>query len=176
MLAVFPVFSIYPHSLFILYIVVCRVSKSLVHRAPKCAYLIIMALGFLSADSESASCSVVSDSLRPHDCSSPGSSVHGILQVRILEWVAIPFSRRSSWPRDRTQVSLHCRQILYCLNHQGSPYNLIGKKENRQVCHKNVWKNWTVITVLRKIEFSEREEGICGKVCFKQPGKTFQRK
>ena len=40
----------------------------------------------------------------PMDCSPPGSSVHGILQARILEWVAIPFSRGSSWPRDRTQV------------------------------------------------------------------------
>ena len=39
------------------------------------------------------------------DCSPPGSSVHGIFQVRILEWVAYPFSRGSSWPRDRTQVS-----------------------------------------------------------------------
>ena len=39
------------------------------------------------------------------DCSPPGSSVHGILQARILEWVAISFSRGSSWPRDRTQVS-----------------------------------------------------------------------
>ena len=38
-------------------------------------------------------------------CSLPGSSVHGILQARILEWVAIPFSRGSSWPRDRTRVS-----------------------------------------------------------------------
>ena len=38
-------------------------------------------------------------------CSPSGSSVHGILQVRILEWVAIPFSKRSSWPRDGTQVS-----------------------------------------------------------------------
>ena len=35
----------------------------------------------------------------------PGSAVHGILQARILEWVAISFSRRSSQPRDRTQVS-----------------------------------------------------------------------
>ena len=41
----------------------------------------------------------------PMDCSQPGSSVHGILQARILEWVAIPFSRGSSWPKDRTQVS-----------------------------------------------------------------------
>ena len=39
------------------------------------------------------------------DCSSPGSSVHGILQARILEWVAISFSRGSSQPRDWTQVS-----------------------------------------------------------------------
>ena len=50
------------------------------------------------------SCSVVSDSCDPMDYSLPGSSVHGILQARILEWVATPFSRRSSWPRDWTQV------------------------------------------------------------------------
>ena len=39
------------------------------------------------------------------DCSLPGSSVHEILQARILEWVAIPFFRGSSWPRDWTRVS-----------------------------------------------------------------------
>ena len=39
------------------------------------------------------------------DCGPPGSSVHGILQARILEWVAFPFSRGSSQPRDQTQVS-----------------------------------------------------------------------
>ena len=53
------------------------------------------------------------------DCSPPGSSVHGILQARILEWVAIPFSRGSSRPRDLGL--LHCRQVLYRLSHQGSP-------------------------------------------------------
>ena len=41
----------------------------------------------------------------PMDCSPPGSSVHGILQAEILDWVAIPFSRRSSQPRDQTRVS-----------------------------------------------------------------------
>ena len=41
----------------------------------------------------------------PVDCSQPGSSDHGILQARILEWVAISFSRGTSQPRDRTQVS-----------------------------------------------------------------------
>ena len=41
----------------------------------------------------------------PMDCDPPGSSIHGILQARILEWVAIPFSRRSFQFRDQTQVS-----------------------------------------------------------------------
>ena len=39
------------------------------------------------------------------DCSPPGSSVHGTLQARLLEWVAIPFSRGSSWPRDQTPIA-----------------------------------------------------------------------
>ena len=43
----------------------------------------------------------------PMDCSSPGSSVHEILQAIILEWVAIFFSRWSSPPRDQTQASYH---------------------------------------------------------------------
>ena len=50
--------------------------------------------------------SVMSDSLWPHGLySPPSSSVHGILQARILEWVAISFSKGSLQPRDRTQVS-----------------------------------------------------------------------
>ena len=53
------------------------------------------------------------------DCSPPVSSTHGIFQARILEWVAISFSRGSFWPRDHTWVP-HCRKTLYHLNHQGS--------------------------------------------------------
>ena len=49
----------------------------------------------------------------PMDYSPLGSSVHGILQARILEWVVIPFSRESNLGL------LHYRQILYCLSHQG---------------------------------------------------------
>ena len=49
----------------------------------------------------------------PMDCSLPGSSVHGISQARILVWVAIPFSRGSYQPRDRTWVSVIGRWILY---------------------------------------------------------------
>ena len=55
----------------------------------------------------------------PMDCSPPGSSVHGILHARILEWVAIPFPRRSSQPRDRIQTSLIAGRF-FCLSHQGS--------------------------------------------------------
>ena len=56
----------------------------------------------------------------PMDCSLPGSSVHGILQARVLEWVVMSFSRGLSWPKDRTCISfLSCigRQILYRLHH-----------------------------------------------------------
>ena len=49
----------------------------------------------------------------PLDCSPPGSTVHGILQATILEWVAIPFSRGSSQPRYQTFVPYIGRQILY---------------------------------------------------------------
>ena len=60
--------------------------------------------------------------------SPPGSSVHGISQTRILEWLAVSFSRRSFWPRDWTQVSciagslLYFSWILYQLSHQGNPF------------------------------------------------------
>ena len=54
----------------------------------------------------------------PMDYSLPRSSLHGILQARILEWVTIVFSRGSSQPSNETQVS--CRRILYHLSHQGS--------------------------------------------------------
>ena len=49
----------------------------------------------------------------PIDCNLPGSSVYGISQARKLEWVAISFSRGSSWPGDRTWISYTGRQILY---------------------------------------------------------------
>ena len=52
----------------------------------------------------------------PMDCSLPGSSVHGISQARMLEWVAISSSKGSSWPRDQTHISyVSCigRQVLY---------------------------------------------------------------
>ena len=79
----------------------------------------------------------------PMDCSLPGSSVHGLLQAGILEWVAMPSSRGSSRPRDQNRVS-HVsrigRLVLYHQHHLGSPkpislyeilfllYQTVGKK------------------------------------------------
>ena len=60
-------------------------------------------LGYQESESEvTQSCPTLCD---PKDCSLPGSSAHGIFQARVLEWVAISFSRGSSQPTDRTQVS-----------------------------------------------------------------------
>ena len=62
----------------------------------------------------------------PMDCGLSGSSVHGIFKARLLEWVAISYSRGSSWPKDQTLVSCISyisRQILYYWCHQGSPLN-----------------------------------------------------
>ena len=51
----------------------------------------------------------------------PGSSVHRILQARILEWAVIPFSRWFPWPRDQTWVSHIAGRFFHCLSYQGSP-------------------------------------------------------
>ena len=101
----------------------------------------------------------------PGDCSLPGSSVHGVFQARILERVAISFSKESSRPRDRTRVScVFCigQQILYCLSPQGSPNIQLGmlrkqskQKENKstvmEACIGCVWMSsqWSK---LKKIE------------------------
>ena len=72
----------------------------------------------------------------------PGSSVHGILQARILEWVAISFSMGSSWPRDWTQVS----------HIAGRCFNLWATREARlssRACsnsHPLTW--WCYLTIL----------------------------
>ena len=67
-------------------------------------------------------CWVVSNSLHPLHCILLSSSVHGILQARILEWVAISFSKGSFWPRDQTCVSCIIRWILYPLAPSGKPH------------------------------------------------------
>ena len=83
---------------------ICRYTDRNVFVCPLCLSLIPYMLKSKN-ESESEvvqSCPTLCD---PMDCSPPGSSVHGILQVRILEWVTISFSRGSSQPRDQNQVS-----------------------------------------------------------------------
>ena len=68
------------------------------------------------------SCLILCD---PMNCSPQGSSVHGILQARILEWVVMPSSRGSSWPRDRTHISyvyLHWQASSLQLAPPGKPF------------------------------------------------------
>ena len=100
------------------------------------------------------------------DFSLPGSSVHGILQAKVLGWVIISFSRGSSQPRDRTQVSCVSstgRWILYQWRHLGSSYvhcvyihtytlcNIIQPWEGRKFNHvwqcrwilRALWNEWT---------------------------------
>ena len=60
------------------------------------------------------------DSFKPVDSSLPGSSVHGILQSRILEWVAISLLQEIFLTQGSNLDLLHCSQIIYCLSHQGS--------------------------------------------------------
>ena len=62
------------------------------------------------------SCAVVSDT-----CNSMDYTVHRILQARILEWVAFPFSRGIFSTQESNWGLLHCRWILYQLSHKGSP-------------------------------------------------------
>ena len=80
-------------------------------------------------------------------------TVHGILQARILEWVAVSFSRGSSQPRDRTQVFCILGRNLYQLSHEGSHsvYLLCGHAQVTwplRVCSHN-WNTWMAILFKR---------------------------
>ena len=77
------------------------------------------------------SCSTLWD---PMDCSPPGSSVHGILQARILEWGANPFSRGSSPPRDQTWVSCIAGGFLTIW--------ATREAQNTPKYRSNIWDPW----------------------------------
>ena len=98
--------------------------------------------------------SVVSNSLRPHGLYSlPHSSVHWIFQARVLEWVAISFSRASSRPRDWTQVS----RIV------GRRFNLWATREVRTANQKyNVIITQFRMVIIKKIYNNKCQRG-CGE-------------
>ena len=87
------------------------------------------------------SCPILCD---PMDCSLPVSSFRGIFQARILEWVAISFSRRSSWPRDWTRVSCiigRCFTVWATRVMQGCATNrqVMGEEAKRTSPAENIW-------------------------------------
>ena len=82
------------------------------------------------------------------DCSLPGSSIHGFFQARVLEWVAISFSRGSSQPRDRTQVSciagrsftIWTPREAHCKERRAANSDIILKPRN--LYHRRAGKTW----------------------------------
>ena len=100
----------------------------------------------------------------PVDCSLPGSSVHRIIQVRIPECVAIPFSRGSSWPRDWTQVSHIAGRFFTNWAIREYEYLLQGYKP------KSHW-SWPILTQITKFLVPNHQElcittdSLCVQAC-----------
>ena len=82
-----------------------------------------------------------------------GSSAHGILQARILEWVAISFSGGSAWPRDWTQVSCTAGR-LYSLSHQGNPECAAYRCTVPTNWKQALWRQWSmfILAHLKQLE------------------------
>ena len=83
----------------------------------------------------------------PTDCIPPGSSIHGISQARVLEWVAVSFSRASSYPRDQAHIScISCtgRRILYHWDTWEALWSWLGQVYSRlrlHACQEERWKD-----------------------------------
>ena len=94
----------------------------------------------------------------PMDCSPPDSPVHGILQARILEWVAMLSSRGSSQSRDRTQVSLIVG-IFFITEPKGKPKNTgVGSLSLLQGIFLTQELNWDLL-LCRQILYQLRYQG-----------------
>ena len=101
--------------------------------------------------------------LQPHGCSPPGSSAHGVLQARILEQVAISFSRESSRPRNRTQVSCIGRQIRYQLSLLATREALLCPHQFK-ICHVSHYQ-YIAICKLAEIPPRDHEFSTSFHVC-----------
>ena len=130
---------------------------------------------FKKCDAYTCACSIAQSRLTlcdPMDCSPPGSSVHGISQARILEWVAIFYSRGSSRPRDRTHVSclLHWQANSLPLCHLGSPPAVYSNPWSLSIAwlYFIILKNdlyllgFTPLSVLKDLLFAQNLYFICG--------------
>ena len=94
------------------------------------------------------------------DCSPPGSSIHGISQARILEWVAISFSRGSFWPRDWTHISFIGRQILY----HWATWKAKIEGYNFQITEKNGLKKEEKVKKKKEVKEKEKKENTVGQI------------
>ena len=83
----------------------------------------------------------------PMNCSLPGSCIHGILQARILEQVAMPSSRGIFPTQGQNSDLMRCRQILYCMSHKGSPL-----KYQYFLILKHVWLRSAVYSNMKEWE------------------------
>ena len=106
--------------------------------------------------------------VNPMDCSLPGSSVHGILQARILEWVAIPFSRASSQPKDWTQVSCISGRFSTVWESESpeKPYsssNMEKRAQNQSTLHNRKFKLEKIRILLSKAFTNKKGKG--GEKC-----------
>ena len=117
-------------------------------------------------ESESVIHSVMSNFLWPHERRLPGSSVHGILQSRILQWVSIPFYRALN------SGLLNCRQFLYHLSHQGSPKDIIARQISQSQKDKfcTIPLTWDSILSRYTIKFPGSSEVSTQSLIAKGPG------
>ena len=97
----------------------------------------------------------------PIHCSLPGSSVHGILQARILKWVAIPFSRGPSQSRDQAQVSCIAGRYFTIWATREAPGNFplfrkITWGEGRLVSKNQLWRFCSTMNFLKEDSLGER--------------------
>ena len=77
-------------------------------------------------------------------CSPPDSTVHGILQARVLEWVAMPFSRGSSWPRDWTHVSSIAGRFFTIW---ATVFSWLGWRSHQDVVNSRDYRPATILAV-----------------------------
>ena len=112
----------------------------------------------------------MSDSLQPMDCSPPGSSVHGISQARILEWVAIPFSR--DLPDPGIEPWSPALQADYLPSEPpGKPYLIWRKSKNAY----NSNKKRTVVTDKNTVKFQDIKSTYRNQLHFSTNNKTFEK-
>ena len=103
---------------------------------------------YMCVRSVAQSCPTLCD---PMDCSPPGSSVHGIFQARILEWVATSFFRESSQTRNQTHVSCFAGESLP-LCHLGSPVS--GVQHSNSVMHACVLCRFSCVQLFATLSTS----------------------